>query len=108
MPEIIYPTVFPGWRIEIIRKGFLSKFWKVLLYDGFSVGLSTPYMLKSDAEEFAQRLLEKVCIGHLEHMKKEQPKMFAEILLSRNIMWQTEAMGRIPISKIAQLFYQLE
>jgi len=103
-------TVFPGWYIKVVRKSFLSKLWKVTLYDGFKVGLSSPYMLKSDAEKFAQGIFNHVCKDYLERIRQEQPEVFAKILHESDTkwLWRTEAMGKISIGKIARILYSNE
>jgi hypothetical protein len=99
-------TVFQGWYIKVQRKGFLSKLWAVTFCDGKAVSLTSPYMLKEDAERFAQKTFEDVCRDYLERMKRERPDIFAEVLRDDNFIWKTEAMGNIPIGKIAKTLYQ--
>lgn len=101
------PTVFPGWYIKVTRKSFLSKAWEVRFYDGWcGTEVRSTYMLKNDAEHFAQGLLEEICKDWLEKCKHEQPEIFKEILSDYRTLWQTNGpMGAIPIGLIAQKLY---
>ena len=85
----------------------MSKAWEVRFYDGCSgTEVRSPYMLKSDAEHFAQSLLERICKEKLELIKEETPEKFDEILNDSNTIWQTNGpMGVIPLGKIAQKLY---
>lgn len=102
------PTVFPGWYIKVTRESFLSKAWEVRFYDGFTTKeIRLGGLCKSDAEHHAQALLEEICKGRLELIKKETPEEFDEILNNSNTLWQTNGpMGVIPLGKIAQKLYK--